>query len=356
MNPSWQNIHKAFRLNGIAYSLSELYEVGYSLVKEGQEFEKAIGDFLLDWCSHKTTLEVFTSGSTGEPKRIQLQKTHMVNSALATGTYFNLQEGNTALLCLPVGSIAGKMMLVRAMVLGLRLDYVAPSSQPLLKIEQQYDFCAMVPLQAQKSLHQLERVKTLILGGAAVSFLLEKELKGIPISVYETYGMTETITHVAVRQIAPRTDTYFRLLPHIEIAQDNRGCLVLEAPKVSDTPVVTNDLVKIENTDSFTWLGRFDNVINSGGIKLFPEQIEKKLSQILDFRFFVAGIPDKVLGQKLVLVAEQGEENTETILEKIHHSKLLDKYEIPKQVYGVRVFKETRTGKINKRDILQEIT
>ena len=356
MNPSWQNIHKAFRLNGIAYSLSELYEVGYSLVKEGQEFEKAIGDFLLDWCSHKTTLEVFTSGSTGEPKRIQLQKTHIVNSALATGTYFNLQEGNTALLCLPVGSIAGKMMLVRAMVLGLRLDYVAPSSQPLLKIEQQYDFCAMVPLQAQKSLHQLERVKTLILGGAAVSFLLEKELKGIPISVYETYGMTETITHVAVRQIAPRTDTYFRLLPHIEIAQDNRGCLVLKAPKVSDTPVVTNDLVKIENTDSFTWLGRFDNVINSGGIKLFPEQIEKKLSQILDFRFFVAGIPDKVLGQKLVLVAEQGEENTETILEKIHHSKLLDKYEIPKQVYGVRVFKETRTGKINKRDILQEIT
>ncbi|PRX55167.1 AMP-binding protein [Flagellimonas meridianipacifica] len=354
MNPSWQNIHKQFALNGVSHSKEALLEVAYSLIKEGKDFEKPIGDFLLDWCSPKPSLDVYTSGSTGAPKKITLQKSQMLNSAMATGQYFGLEAGNTALLCLPVSSIAGKMMLVRAMVLGLRLDYVMPSSRPLLHTSCTYDFCAMVPLQAEKSLEKIGDIKTLILGGAAISFSLEKKLKKAPSRVFETYGMTETITHVAVRQVSPTTDNDFKLLPFVEISQDDRQCLVLKAPKVSSNPVVTNDLVELTSKTSFKWLGRYDNVINSGGIKLIPEQIEKKLSSMVENRFFVIGVPDETLGQKLILVVE-GEVKTNNLSQAIAKSPLLGKYEIPKEIFSTKKFIETKTGKVQRDKTLDLI-
>ncbi len=168
-------VHPRFTLNGISYTTAELKELGYDLVKEGSAFEKSIGDFLSDWLDEKPTLEVKTSGSTGTPKTILLQKRQMVNSALATGEYFDLKEGNTALLCLPADFIAGKMMLVRAMVLGLELDYVELSSSPLAGLSKTYDFAALVPLQLENSLAEIEMIKTLIVGGASVSRTLKEK-------------------------------------------------------------------------------------------------------------------------------------------------------------------------------------
>ncbi|MEM9362593.1 MAG: AMP-binding protein [Bacteroidota bacterium] len=352
MNPSWQNIHKSFRLNGNSYPSDALKEVAYSLVKEGMDYEKPIGDFLLDWCSDKISLEVQTSGSTGIPKKIVLQKSQMLNSAMATGQYFGLKPDDSALLCLPVTSIAGKMMLVRAMVLGLQLDYVKPSSQPLNKISKGYDFSAMVPLQAEKSIEQLEGIKTLLLGGAPVSFSLEKNLKDIPSNIYVTYGMTETITHIAARQIRPKVLVDFELLPHIKISQDERKCLIIDAPNISDNPVVTNDIVELTSETSFKWLGRYDNVINSGGIKLIPEQIEAKLSSIITYRFFVAGIPDKTLGQKLVLIVEGKPDKEKSIMASIKDKNVLGKFEIPKNVIFVKEFIETKTAKVHREKTL----
>ena len=356
MKPSWQNIHKSFKLNGVSYSQEALLEVAYSLVKEGQDFEKPIGDFLLDWCSTQPSLDVLTSGSTGTPKKISLRKSHMVNSALATGQYFDLEPKNTALLCLPVSSIAGKMMLVRAMVLGLELDYVTPSSQPLKETTESYDFCAMVPLQADKSQKELHRIKTLILGGAPIPYSLETKLKESAHRIFATYGMTETITHVAVRQISPTSQNDFKVLPAIEISQDERQCLVLTAPNITDSPVVTNDLVELTSATSFKWLGRYDNIVNSGGVKLVPEQIEAKLSTLIKDRFFVAGIPDERLGQKLVLIIE-GDINVDNLLKKLKTSDTLDKYEIPKSVFKVSQFEETKSGKVQREktlDLLRE--
>ena len=349
--PIWHNIHPDFRLNGVAYDWDDLSEIGYSLVKEGNGYEIPMGDFLLDWASDRPTLEVFTSGSTGKPKKIVLRKEHMVNSALATGEYFKLQPKHSALLCLPFMGIAGKMMLVRAMVLGLHLDYVEPSSTPLKNNEKQYDFAAMVPLQVQNSLEQLPQIKTLIIGGAPVSPKLKVKLSTISTMAYETYGMTETITHVAVKRLEKDSDGYFKVLPDVKISVDSRDCLVIEAPKISDNPIKTNDVVERVSDTGFRWLGRFDNVINSGGVKLIPEQIEAKLSKIIPGRFFVTGLPDETLGEKLVLVIE-GNIVSDQLLYQVKLLKTLGRFEVPKEIKSIETFKETPSGKIDKKATL----
>lgn len=354
--PSWHNIHPDFTLNGAHYSLEDLSEIGYSLVKEGESFEVSMGDFLLDWVSDKPTLEVQTSGSTGKPKNITLKKEHMVNSALATGTFFGLKPRDAALLCLPCNSIAGKMMLVRAMVLGLHLDYVEPSSAPLSQNNQQYDFVAMVPLQVQNSIQALSGVKTLIIGGAPVGHSLIEKLHKVPTAVFETYGMTETITHIAVKEINPISKPNFEVLPDVKASTDSRGCLVIDAPKVSDAKIVTNDMVELTADNQFIWLGRYDSIINSGGIKLFPEIIEKSLSELISGRFFVAGIPDETLGQKLILVLEGDAIDEDDLLQKIKLQKKLSKYEVPKAIYFVKSFAETATHKIDRLKTLQLIS
>lgn len=353
-------IHAQFRLNGISYSKTDLEALGYDLVKEGKPFEQKIGDFLLNWLDHKPTIEVNTSGSTGTPKSMLLQKKQMVNSALATGAFFNLQKGETVLLCLPADYIAGKMMLVRAMILGLHLDYVEPSSNPLEDVSKGYDFVAMVPLQLENSLDQIHLVKTLLVGGAAVSSQLKNELQDKDVAVFETYGMTETITHIAVKKISNSSvsntsDTgknHFSTLPHVVLSIDDRDCLVINAPKICDFPVLTNDMVNLISETSFEWLGRYDNVINSGGVKLFPEQIEAKLASIVEQPFFVVGVEDEVFGQKLILVVE-GDADSETLLSKIKNIKTLGRYEMPKSVYFLSQFVTTNNGKIRRAETLK---
>lgn len=356
---SYKNLHSKFKLNGIGYDFEELKEVAYSYVKEGDDHEKNIGYFLIDWLDEKNILEVQTSGSTGTPKTILLQKQHMVNSAIATGAFFDLQGGETALLCLPTEYIAGKMMLVRAMILGLELDYVHPSSSPLEHIQKEYDFCAMVPLQLQNSLNTIANIKKLIVGGAQMSIALKKQVQSKSTMVYETYGMTETITHIAVKKVNHFTsvdgdvlENPFVALPDVSFSKDERGCLVLNAPKISDAQVVTNDMVHLISDTEFQWLGRFDNIINSGGVKLYPEQIETKLAQLIDKPFFVTGLKDEILGQKLILVVA-GELNSEDILQKISNRRILERYEVPKDVYFLPQFVTTDNGKIRRSQTLK---
>lgn len=351
--PTWHRVHPDFRLNGVHYGFDELQEIGYSLVKEGRPFEVSIGDFLMDWASERPTLDVFTSGSTGNPKRISVKKEHMVNSARATEAYFNLEPGDLALLCLPCTGIAGKMMLVRAMVLGLALDYVEPSSSPIFGAKQ-YNFVAMVPLQVQKSLNQLDKIKILLIGGAPISHSLRKKLETPSTDIFETYGMTETLTHVAVKSISKGSD-YFETLPNVAISKDDRGCLVIQAHDISDTEIITNDIVELIDTQKFTWLGRYDSIINSGGIKLIPEQIEEKLAGLIESRFFVAGVPDAKLGQKLILVVEGEEAMDSTLFEDIKSMGSFDTYEIPKEVHWLKAFTETNTGKIHREKTLLQI-
>jgi O-succinylbenzoic acid--CoA ligase len=344
---TYKNVHNYFKLNGFHLNKEDLCRVSYCLVKEGDEFEKSIGDFLLDWFDDKSYIDLQTSGTTGVPKMIRTDKQMMVNSALATGDFFELSPGDKALYCLPTKYIAGKMMLVRSFILGLDVDFVAPSSHPLTKNETKYDFAAMVPLQVENSLAGLKNIKKLIVGGAKMSKSLENSLLKEKTEVYETYGMTETVTHIAAKKIGEKA---FAILPNIQISQNELNCLVVDAPKISHEQVVTNDLVELVNDHQFILLGRIDNVVNSGGIKLIPEQIEEKLAHGIHSRFFVGGIADTVLGEKLVLVIE-GEKQPL----KEHIYSLLDKYEKPKEVFYIDKFIETENGKIKRKEMLESI-
>ena len=343
-NLTYENVHNQFKLNGFHLNREDLCRVAYSFIKEGEDFEKPVGNFLLDWFDSKSYLEVQTSGSTGEPKLIRIDKEAMVNSALATGDFFDLHPGNKALHCLPVKYVAGKMMLVRAMILGLDLDFVAPSLHPLENNETIYDFVAMVPIQAQHSLKELKKVKMLIVGGAKMHKTLETALSKLNTIVYETYGMTETITHIAAKRAGEKA---FTVLPNVTISYDDRNCMVIHAPRISDDVIITNDIVELINENQFIFLGRFDNVINSGGIKLIPEQIEEKLSSKIENRFYVIGKPDKDLGEKLILVIEGEKQEIDPIIFDV-----LDKYEKPKEIVFVSKFKDTITSKILRKESL----
>ena len=339
------SIHPDFKLNGHSFSENDLHEMAISLIKDGEPHEKDLGDLMLQWFDDREYITLKTSGTTGAPKEIKLQKEAMVASALATGEFFNLQPRDKALLCLPARYIAGKMMFIRAIVLGLELDFVNPSSHPLQNKEKIYDFVAMVPLQVQQSLDQLHKVKVLIVGGAQLNDALKEQLKPLPCKVYETYGMTETITHIAAKKIE---EPYFSALPHAHLSKDNRGCLVINAPLVNKETIVTNDLVEMINDTQFQWLGRFDNVINSGGVKLIPEIIEQKLSEYIPYRFYVIGKDDELLGKKLVLVIEH---STYDLVPEIFEN--LEKFERPKEVLFVEHFKETPTGKILRKETIE---
>ncbi|CAN5297086.1 AMP-binding protein [soil metagenome] len=347
-------VHPEFKLNKVHYSLADLKKVAYNYIKEEEPHEGLLGDFILDWVKPTAWLEIKTSGSTGIAKKIRIRKEHMINSALATGKFFDLPAGSTALMCLPANFIAGKMMFIRAIVLGWELDLVQPSSNPLDRVYKTYDFCAMTPFQLDNSLGRLHLIKKLIVGGGAVSSQLQKMVQGLNTRVYETFGMTETVSHIAAKRLNPEKPRAkpipFKVLPDVAISKDERGCLIVKAPHLTEGTIVSNDMVDIITYKKFHWKGRYDNVVNSGGIKLFPEEIEWKLNKIIDRRFFVTGLPDESLGEKLVLFVEAdfSEDLLKELEEDISQLNSLDKYEIPKKIYLVQKFEETPNGKIHR--------
>jgi len=355
--------HKEFKLNNNSFaSVDELQAFT-------RNFSDEIHQFLESWFSDDDAIIVNTSGSTGKPKPISLKKEFVINSAKATGLYFDLQANTKALLCLPTAYIAGKLMLIRALTLGWHLDVVEPNSNPLETINKKYDFSAMVPLQVENSLTKLNFIQKLIVGGGVVSNSLQEKLQEISTEVFATYGMTETITHVAVKNLnnfSPLTkifsikrifiphkkilkNEFYQTLPNVTIYKDERNCLVISAPKVSDEIIFTNDVVNLISDRQFEWLGRFDNVINSGGIKLHPEKIEEKLSKIISNRFFVAGIPDEKLGEKLVLMVEGNQQEINIDLAQF------SKFEIPKEIYFLNNFVETESAKIQRKKTVAKI-
>jgi O-succinylbenzoic acid--CoA ligase len=345
--PDYNKVHSNFKWNGISLDKNNLLRLAYDFVKEGEDFEKITGEFILDWFNSNSFILVTTSGTTGNPKKIKIEKQAMVFSALATAEYFDLKAGNRVLNCLSTNYIAGKMMLIRSFVLGFEMDFVKPTSNPLKNNNKVYDFVAMVPLQVENSINKLINVRKLIIGGAKINQNLKIQLSGLSTLVYETYGMTETITHVAARKII---DNYFSVLPNVTISSDNRNCLVIDVPRISNSLITTNDVVNIISNSEFELLGRIDNVINSGGVKLFPEQIEMKLAHKIQTRFFVTGIPDDQFGEQLAIIIEGSPIPFEVDI----FNDLLP-YEKPKTIYFISNFLETESGKIKRKATLKLI-
>lgn len=339
-------VHASFRLNGKAYERNALDLAAQQWAVSSDEEQQALGYFLMDWLSDEEHITLHTSGSTGKPKEIQMPKTAMYASAVRTAAFFNLSEGDSALLCLPIRYIAGKMMLVRALVLGLHLDIIPPKTK--IPIEKNYTFAALIPLQVNASFDVLGRFKTILIGGAPIPTDLRKRISKKYKHCIETYGMTETLTHVATRVVSDAVIP-FRAMPGIGIATDENDCLVLEVPYVPLSPIVTQDVVRREGDDAFSLLGRRDWVINSGGMKIFPEALEEVLTPFIKFPFFFTALPDAYLGEKLVLLAEAPTTEKAAIMAISQQHLGANKHHVPKQVICLDAFMRTHSGKLDRK-------
>lgn len=315
-------------------------------------------EFCREWALGKTEFVLHTSGSTGEPKPIRLTRAQMQASARMTRLALGLREGNTALVCLNVAYIAGTMMLVRGMEIGMTLYIVPPSSQPFdsLPDDLKFDFAAFVPLQVQTLLEsenqRLEALKVILVGGAAIGASLHAQIRSLNVAAFSTYGMTETVSHVALQRLngAEASPESYELLDGIEAETDERNCLRLCGAVTNHEWIQTNDVVVFTNKRHFRILGRADNIINSGGVKIQLEKVERAFERVgKGFqRCFAWWTPDERLGQRLVLVIETSETVDYESLKK-DLLPWLNPYEIPKEVITVEKFSETPTGKVDKR-------
>jgi O-succinylbenzoic acid--CoA ligase len=346
-------------INGQWYDRRDLLAYSsHQIVSVINPWEKEIFRFIINWLSDSSDIVQFSSGTTGKPKEIRLSKVSMMQSARITCDYLKLREGHTSLLCMPVDFIAGRMMIIRSMVGGLNLLIIEPKSIPLIDTLPPIDFAAMVPLQVLNLLicrNDLGSIKKLLIGGAEISSELENLLKNVSTEIYATYGMTETASHIALRKLngSVREKSY-HALPGVNISVDNRGCLIITAPWLIN-PIKTNDLVELSGTTSFRWLGRFDNLINSGGIKIVPEEVEAIVAEKTGKECVAIGIPDPKLGQKLVFVLE-GDQLTgspETL--KSEFDNILPRRWKPKSVVLVPKFPRNEALKVDRRKLARMI-
>ncbi len=315
--------------------------------------------FLEELFHHNDKLLVKTSGSTGKPKNIWLNKKSILNSAQMTIEYFQLLPGTKALLNLSTDYIAGKMMWVRALTGGWNLYLSTPKNSEIKKWlkKEKFDFGAMVPIQLIENIDLIDNIDLLIIGGGALNKKFLPELYSKSTAVYATYGMTETVTHIAVKPLNPeaqkRRDNLkegcFTALPQVSFQKDHRNCLIIGAPHLHDEKIITNDMVELLDQTHFIWKGRFDNVINSGGIKIIPEEIEKILEPYIDSSFFISSQKEKKLGEKIILIMEGVKEKN------IDFDRILPKYSIPKAIYYLPRFIRTETGKIDRTKTLDLI-
>ena len=325
-------------------------------------------DFLSEWNNDSDRVLVHTSGSTGKPKPMMVEKKRMLNSARITCDFLGLKPGDSALLCMSLDYIAGKMVVVRSIERHLHLISVSPSGHPLKNINEEITFAAMVPMQVYNTLQvpeereRLTHIRHLIIGGGAIDAALEQELRSLPgnIAIWSTYGMTETLSHIALRRInGAEASEWYQPFDSVKISQTEEGCLVIDAPLVCAETLVTNDIVEIESyiynkveKTRFRIKGRKDNVICSGGIKIQIEEVEEFLKPHLEKPFMLAKKKDEKFGEIAVLLSEdKGIKKVEATIRRLLSDHKNHKYWIPREFRYVDHLPLTETGK-PKRSIL----
>ena len=309
-------------------------------------------EFLAQWNDTSDVIEVHTSGSTGKPKRLLVEKRRMVNSARITCDFLGLKEGDTALLCMPLDYIAGKMVVVRSLVSHLHLISVTPSSHPLKDVTQPIDFAAMVPLQVYSSMQEpaererLLSIRHLIIGGGAIDDSLESQLQQFPNAVWSTYGMTETLSHIALRRISGENSSlWYSPLDGVDVSLSSDSCLEIYAPQVNPEKLHTNDIAELrtlpDGSKEFRILGRKDNVIDSGGIKIQAEEVERLLRPHLSCGFMITKVSDARLGEAVTLLVES--DDVDNILAVCKH--VLPRHWVPRHIFPESHIPITETGK-----------
>ena len=308
-----------------------------------------LDQFVSDWQSDSPTLLVHTSGSTGKPKPMLVEKRRMEASARITCGFLGLRAGDTALLCMPLDFIAGKMVVVRSLVWGLQLVAVEPSGHPLKGLTESPTFAAMVPMQVYNSLkveeerRLLRDIKHLIIGGGAINRDMAEALRGFPNAVWSTYGMTETLSHIALRRLSgAEASEWYEPFDGVGVTTNADGCLVIDAPAVCAHPLVTNDIAEIApDGRRFRIRGRRDNVVCSGGLKLQIEEMEARLQPHLNVPYMISKRPDDKFGEAVVLLAVT--DDMESVCEVCR--KHMPRYEQPRYFLAVSELPMTPTGK-----------
>ncbi len=342
-------------------TIFEINPTKIQLIEEPQNvyFKQAL-DFCKAWQSGQTTFVRNTSGSTGEPKPIALTRQQMQASAAMTQQALGVNAHYVSFICLNVNYIAGTMMLVRALEAEMTMYVVEPSSNPFadFPVNIQVDFAAFVPLQIQTMIesgleNRLNEMAVIIVGGAAISKTLNTKIQNLQVPVYSTYGMTETVSHVALRLLnGPNNSDYYSMLDGISASTDERNCLKIHGQVSNNQWVQTNDVIEWQSEKVFKIIGRADNIINSGGIKIQLEKIETAIEKVWNSseRYYCWWQPDERLGQALVLIVESTQSYFELPVGLESH---FTKYEIPKTIYTVAKFSETATGKIDKKSTFE---
>ncbi|WP_185851936.1 AMP-binding protein [Blattabacterium cuenoti] len=340
----------------IDFSSKEILTSSFFFNKKKDFWKKAIFSFLKNWYDNKPILSSLTSGTTGVPKVIFLRKKYMYERATKTVEFLKLKEkGVKGLLCLSPDFIAAKMFLVRAIIFKWKIYCVPPSSNPLKNIEEYFDITSMVPVQVFFSLKYLKNIKIILIGGHSISNFLEKKLQNISTICYATYGMTETLGHIAIKRInGLNKSVFYESFQDISLSVDSRNCLGISSTCCMNSFVQTNDIVHIISKNTFTWIGRYDNVINSGGIKIIPELIEKEISFFIPYekRFFISSIPDKILGEKIILVIE-GNPFPLHIPDTIFNGK--NKFYKPKNIFFISHFTNNLLDKFKRKKITKKL-
>jgi O-succinylbenzoic acid--coA ligase family protein len=311
-----------------------------------------LSEFLDEWNDRSATLLVHTSGSTGKPKPIRVEKKRMEESARITCSFLGLQPDDTALLCLPLDYIAGKMMVVRALTCGLKLIEVPPAGHPLACLVgkgRHIDFAAMVPMQVYNSLQVPEErkllltIRHLIIGGGAIDDAMEQQLRTFPNAVWSTYGMTETLSHIALRRLSgAEASLWYTPFESVRVGLNKDNCLVIDAPRVCNAVLTTNDVAEMaEDGRHFRIIGRKDNVIDSGGIKIQAEEVERLLRPYMPEPYLITKRHDGEFGEAVVLLVQSvGVERVREVCRRV-----LPKYWQPRCILSVSAIPMTQTGK-----------
>lgn len=321
-----------------------------------QTIEEDLKTFLAEWEDPSPYIQVQTSGSTGTPKQLTVRKEQMWQSARITCEYLGLKKGDNALLCMPLQYIAGKMMVVRSLYAGLNLIVRQPSGHPLAGVSEPLRFAAMIPMQVYNTLRNPEererlcQTDILIIGGGAIDAALENEIRQLPNAVYSTYGMTETLSHIALRRLnGPEASPAYHPFPSVGISLSEEDTLVIKAPLVCDEVLKTNDVARLHPDGSFSILGRKDNIINSGGIKIQTEVVEEALHPVISVKFAITSVPHPKFGEAIVLLIEDKEKKVEPAGLQSRIDSVLPKYQRPKYIIEVKTLPLTGSGKIDRK-------
>jgi len=326
-------------------------------------FERYILEAARQWLSGQKTFQLQTSGSTGKPRGFSFSREQIQRSVQQTADTFGLVQGEALLNPLSIESVAGFMMLMRGLVCRMPVYCVEPGRAPLPEALRDcaFSFAAFVPLQLKTLLARgyapsLNAIKTIITGGGPVNAELEQAVRQLTTTVYHTYGMTETLTHVATRQLCPERKSAYTGVAGVHFEQTAEACLLIHTPLWQE-PVATNDRIRLIDSHHFEWLGRLDWVINSGGYKIQVEQAEDRIAAAFQDHwsavpeFFLFGTPDEALGERAVLIiktADPLDENARNALLSTLKG-YLHSYAVPKALFDLRTFQYTPSGKLDRK-------